>query len=121
MELIITGVPAQKTPSPARTAAANVMRPQLTTVTQHDHAAAAAYLMKHTGSTALIVTNAQTGQPSGIITQADIARAITDGKDLNDVRVQAVMTTRPAITTTTLHEAATISFRGSFRRSRAAG
>jgi CBS domain-containing protein len=97
MELIITGVLAQKTTSPARAVAASVagvMRPQRTTVTQYDHAAAAAYLMKHTGTTALIVTNAQTGQPAGIITEADIARAVTDGKDLNDVRVQAVMTTR---------------------------
>ena len=42
-----------------------------------------------------------TGQPAGIITEADIARAIADGKDLNDVRVYAVMITRPAITTTT--------------------
>jgi len=92
MELIITGVSAQKTRSPARA-----------TVTQYDHVAAAAYLMKHTGTTALIVTNAQTGQPAGIITEADIAQAITDGKDLNDVRVQAVMTTRPA--TTTIHDA----------------
>jgi len=83
MELIITGV-----------SVADVMRPQLTTVTQYDHVAAAAYLMKHTGTTALIVTNAQTGQPVGIITEADIARAVTDGKDLNDARVQAVMTTR---------------------------
>jgi CBS domain-containing protein len=65
MELIITGVSAPKTLSPARA-----------TVTQHDHVAAAAYLMKHTGTTALIVTNAQTGQPAGIITDADIARAI---------------------------------------------
>lgn len=63
-------------------------------LTQYDHVAAAAYLMKHTGTTALIVTNAQTGQPAGIITEADIARAVTDGKDLNDVRVQTVMTTR---------------------------
>jgi CBS domain-containing protein len=111
MELIITGVSAQKTPSHARAAAAtvaDVMRPQLTTVTQYDHVAAAAYLMKHTGTTALIVTDAQTGQPAGIITQADIAHAITDGKDLNDVRVQAVMTTRPDITTTTTRDAATI-------------
>ena len=78
MELIITGVSAQAT------------------VAQYDHLAAAAYLMKHTGTTALIVTNAQTGQPVGTITEADIARAIADGKDLNDVRVQAVITTHPA-------------------------
>jgi CBS domain-containing protein len=48
--------------------------------------AAAAYLMKHADTTALIVTDPQTGQSAGIITEADIARAIADGKDLNDVR-----------------------------------
>ncbi len=104
MEQIITGVSAQKTPFHARAAAAtvaDVMRPPLTTVTQYDHVAAAAYLMKHANTTALMVVDAQTGQPSGIITEADIAHAIADGKDVNDVRVHAVMTTRPAITTTT--------------------
>jgi CBS domain-containing protein len=63
--------------------------------------AAAAYLMKHASATALIVADAQTGQPAGIITEADVARAIADGKNVNDVRAGAVMITRPAITTTT--------------------
>jgi CBS domain-containing protein len=81
MEQIITGIAAQRTPFHARAAtAADVMRPPLTTVTQYDHVAAAAYLMKHAGTTALIVTDAQTGQPAGIITEADIAHAIADGK-----------------------------------------
>ena len=85
------------------------MRPPLTTVNQHDHAAAAAYLMKHTGTTALTVVGAQTGQPTGIITDTDVARAIADGKDVNDVWVDAVMTTRPAlITTTSIRDAAKI-------------
>jgi len=111
MEQIITGVSAQKTPFHARaatTTAADVMRRPLTTVTQYDHVAAAAYLMKHAGTTALIVTDAQTGLPAGIITEADIAHAIADGKDVNDVRVNVVMTTRPA-TTTTIRDAATMS------------
>ena len=77
------------------------MRPPLTTVGQHDHVAAAAYLMKHAGTTALIVADAQTGQPAGIITETDVAHAIADGKDVNDIWAGAVMTTRPAITTTT--------------------
>jgi CBS domain-containing protein len=104
MEQVMTSVSAQKSPFHARAAAAtaaDVLRPLLTTVGQHDHLAAAAYLMKHTGTTALMVMDAQTGQPAGIITEADIAHAIADGKDVNDVWVDAVMTTRPAITTTT--------------------
>src|SRR6266480_4914117 len=91
MEQIITGVSAQRTPFHARAATTT-----------------AAYLMKHAGTTALIVTDAQTGLPAGIITEADIAHAIADGKDVNDVRVNVVMTTRPA-TTTTIRDAATMS------------
>ena len=104
MAQIMTGVSAQKLPFRPRPTAAtvsDVMRPPLTMVQQHDHAAAAAYLMKHAGTAALVVADARTGQPAGIITQADIARAIADGKDVNDVWVDAVMTTRPAVTTTT--------------------
>ena len=104
MKQLMTGAPAHKPSSHPRAAAAtvtDVMRPPLTTAGQYDHVAAAAYLMKHAGTTALMVVNARTGQPAGIITQADIARAIADGKDLNDVRVYAVMITRPAVTTTT--------------------
>jgi CBS domain-containing protein len=104
--------PAQKSPFHPRAAAATVidiMRPPLTTAGQHDHVAAAAYLMKRAGTTALMVMDPQTGQPVGIITQADIARAIANGKDLNDVRVHAVTITRPAVTTTTsIRDAATI-------------
>ena len=112
MKQIMTAPSAQKPSFHARAAAAtvaDVMRPPLTTVGQHDHVAAAAYLMKHAATTALIVTDAQTGQPAGIITEADVARAIADGKDVNNVWVDAVMTNRPAITTTTtIRDAATI-------------
>jgi signal-transduction protein with cAMP-binding, CBS, and nucleotidyltransferase domain len=112
MEQIMTDVSAQESSFHSLAAAAtvaDVMQTPLTTVNQHDHAAAAAYLMKHADTTALMVVNARTGQPAGIITEADIARAIADGKDVNDVWVDAVMTTRPAILTTTdIHHAAKI-------------
>jgi CBS domain-containing protein len=112
MSQIMTSVCAHKPPFHPPAAAATVadlMRPPPTTVSQHDHVAAAAYLMKHTGTTALIVADTQTGQPTGIITEAEVAHAIADGKDVNDVRVDAVMTTRPAIiTTTSIRDAGTI-------------
>jgi hypothetical protein len=50
MEQIRTGVSAQESsfhPRSATATVADVMRPPPTTVQQHDHAAAAAYLMKH--------------------------------------------------------------------------
>ena len=125
MEQIMTGASAQKSsfhPRAAAATVADVMRAPPTTVQQHDHVAAAAYLMKHTGATALMVVDAQTGQPAGIITEADVARAIADGKDVNDVWVDAVMTTRPAlITTTSIRDAAKIMTTRHFRHLPVAG
>ena len=78
--------------------------------------------MKHTGTTALLVADAQTGQPADIITQADVARAIADGKDVNDVWGDTVMTTRPAIlTTTSIRDAAKIMTTRHFRHLPVAG
>jgi signal-transduction protein with cAMP-binding, CBS, and nucleotidyltransferase domain len=126
MGQITTGAPAQNPSlhSPATAATvADVMRSSLTTVNQHDHVAAAAYLMKHAATTALMVVDAQTGQPAGIITQADVAHAIADGKDVNNVWVEAVMTARPAIvtTTTSLHDAAKLMTATHFRHLPVAG
>jgi CBS domain-containing protein len=96
---------------------ADVMRSPLTTVEQQGHAAAAAYLMKHAGQTALIVLDAQTDQPVGIITEADIARAVADGKDVNRVRVHELMTIRPTVITptTSVRDAAKVVTSGHFR------
>jgi len=120
-----TAAPAPTPPllPPAATAAVTeVMRSPRTAAGQYDHLAAAAYLMKHTGTTALMVVDAQTGQLAGIITQADITRAIAAGKDLNDARVHAAMTTRPAVTTTTsLHDAAKIMTASQYRHLPVAG
>jgi CBS domain-containing protein len=78
--------------------------------------AAAAYLMKHAGTTALMVLDAHAGQPVGIITETDVAHTIADGKDVNDVRIDAVTTTRPAVTpTTSIRDTATIMTARHFR------
>ena len=125
MEQLMTGVSAQKSsfhPRAAAATVADIMRPPLTTVSQHDHVAAAAYLMKHGGTTALMVVDTQTGQPTGIITEADVAHAIADGQDVNDIWVDAVMTTRPAvITTASIRDAATIMTARHFRHLPVAG
>jgi CBS domain-containing protein len=82
---------------PAPATVTDIMRPPLATVQQNDHVAAAAYLMKRAGATALIVTQSQTGQPIGIITEADITHGVGDGKNLNDIRVYQLMTTGPTV------------------------
>ncbi|MGO9194226.1 MAG: CBS domain-containing protein, partial [Streptosporangiaceae bacterium] len=60
-------------PAPLPAIVADVMHPPVTTVNQNDHVAAAAYLMKRADATALIVTQAPSGEPIGIITEADIS------------------------------------------------
>jgi CBS domain-containing protein len=88
---------------------ADVMRPALTTVEADGHVAAAAYLMRHSGETALVVVdNEQAMRPIGIITDVDIAQAVADGKDVNQVRVHDLMTPDPTVVvaTTSIHEAA---------------
>jgi len=104
-------------PPPGQATIADLMRPPLTTVEQSDHAAAAAYLMKHAGRTALVVLNPQTGQPAGIITEADIAHAVADRKDLDGTRIQDLMTADPTTikTTASVRDAAIIMTRGHFR------
>jgi CBS domain-containing protein len=99
------------------TTAADIMRPPLTTVNQNDHVAAAAYLMKHAGTTALMVLDTHADQPAGIITEADIAHAVADGKDVNSTRIYELMTTRPTViaTTTSVRDAAEVMTRGHFR------
>jgi CBS domain-containing protein len=102
---------------PAAATVADVMRPPVTTVGQYDHAAAAAYLMKHAGVSALVVLDSQTDQAIGIITEADIAHAVADGKDVNDVRIGDLMTARPTVISpkTSVIEAAKIMTNGRFR------
>ena len=75
-------------------AVADIMRSPVTTVQQNDHAAAATYLMKHASASALVVLDSQAGKPIGIITEADIAHAVADGKDMNEVRIRQLMTTK---------------------------
>jgi CBS domain-containing protein len=104
-------------PPPISATVAQVMRPPLTTVELNGHLAAAAYLMKHAGTTALLVLDEQTGQPAGIVTEADIAHAVADGKDMNQARIRDLMTARPTVVraATSVLEAARIMTRGRFR------
>ena len=103
--------------APPPATVADVMRPPVTMIEQNDHLAAAAYLMKRADATALIVTQAQTGQPIGIITEADISHAVADGKNPNDVRIYQLMTPHPTVvnTTTSIRDAAKVMTSRRFR------
>ena len=63
-----------------------------TTVDQYDHVAAAEYLMRHAGMTAIPVLDGErSDQPIGCITETDIAAATADGTDPNETRVRALI------------------------------
>ena len=62
--------PSAQHSAPPLATVADIMRPPVTAVEQNDHVGAAAYVMKRADATALIVTQAQAGQPTGIITEA---------------------------------------------------
>ena len=98
--------------------AGEVMRPALAVVAPSDHVAAAAYLMKRADSTSMVVVDdEQARKPVGLITESDIVRAVADGKNLNEVRILALMTGDPAVikTTASIREAARIMVAGHFR------
>ena len=103
--------------APPLATVADIMRPPVTMVEQNDHVGAAAYLMKRADATALIVTQALTGQPVGIITEADISHAVADGKNPNDVRIYQLMTADPTVVSTaaSIRDAAKVMTRGRFR------
>jgi len=103
--------------APSAATVADIMHPPVTTVEQNDHVAATAYLMKRADATALIVTQAHTGEPIGIITEADISHAVADGKNPNDVRIYQLMTADPTVVSTTasIRDAAQVMTSGRFR------
>src|SRR5215472_12753961 len=65
---------------PGLTAVTDIMQPPLTTVERYDHAAAAAYLMRHAGTTALMVLDELPARLIAITTEADVANAVAAGK-----------------------------------------
>jgi CBS domain-containing protein len=94
--LITMSVVTAERPPRAPATVADVMRPATTTVTESDHVAAATYLMHRRRTTSLVVTDSRAGRPVGVVTAADIARAVADGRDINEIRIHEVLATRPA-------------------------
>jgi CBS domain-containing protein len=73
------------------------MRSPATTVEPDSHVASAAYLMKRSHDSALVITSDDHGRttPIAVITDADISQAVADGKDLNDTRLNQLHLPRP--------------------------
>jgi len=74
--------------------------------------------MRHAGATALVVVDGdQTKRPLGLVTEADIVRAVADKKDLDQIRIRDLMTRDPTVITadTSVREAAESMLAGHFR------
>jgi CBS domain-containing protein len=75
-----------------------LMRTPTTTVEPDSHVASAAYLMKRTHDSALVVTADADGRlPIAVITDADVSQAVADGRDLNEIRINQLQLDRPVI------------------------
>src|SRR5215470_19846511 len=115
------GSAQEPSPRPARApgTVADITRPSPATVGEYDHVAAAAYLMKHARSAAVVVLGAQHGNPPiGMITEADIARAVADGMDVNTTRIHDLLTAHPAAipAAASIRDAARTMVNGGFRQ-----
>ena len=110
-----SGTSSSRPPYPATVA--EIMAPALTTAQLTDHIAAAAYLMKHAHTDGLVVLDAETDRPIGILTDTDVAHVVADGKSANDVRISDVMTPDPTVVrpSTSVREAAELMTAGRFR------
>ena len=73
--------------------------------------------MKRAGASALVVTQAQTREQIGIITEVDISHLVADGKNPDDVRIYQLMTARPTVVrpTTSIRDATKVMTSGRFR------
>lgn len=81
--------------SPGKTVG-DAMRSAATSVERHAHLAAAAYLMKHQGDSALVVTtDDEQHRPLAIITDTDISQAVADGRNLEETRIEELPRPEP--------------------------
>ena len=87
----------------------DLMRRAVTTVERNAHLAAAAYLMKQAHDTALVVID-DAEVPTAIITDADVAQAVADGRDPNEVRISDLVARKPVTvrSTTAVADAAAL-------------
>ncbi len=116
----MTEASAQQPSAPpplASACVADIMRPAVTTVERNDHVAAAAYLMRRAGVTALVLVDAQANRPIGLITEADLVQLMADGRDPDAARIYELMATRLSVikATASIRDAANTMLAGRFR------
>ena len=86
--------PAAATSPP--TTVGEVMRNPAATIGPDAHVASAAYLMRRTPCSALVVlTEGNPPSPVAILSESDVSRAVADGLDLENTRINQLHLPRP--------------------------
>jgi CBS domain-containing protein len=89
-------VSASPAPTLRQVTVGDVMRPATMTVETDAHLASVAYLMKHAGDSALVVTPGDgVGGPVAVVTERHVSRAVADGRDPNEMRINQLALPRP--------------------------
>jgi CBS domain-containing protein len=86
---------ASESPTTGRLTVDQFMRSPATTVEADSHVASAAYLMKRSQVSALVITDDEGHVPLAVITENDVSQAVADGRDLNDTRINQLRLPRP--------------------------
>ena len=91
----MSATPPAAATSPATTVG-EVMRNPAITIGPDAHVASAAYLMRRTPCGALVVTTeGDPPSPVAILTESDVSRAVADGLDVEDTRINQLRLPRP--------------------------
>jgi CBS domain-containing protein len=97
LELLDEAARAEAEPREAsRLTVGDLMRPAVTSVERDAHLAAATYLFKKAGDSALVVINDPAERvPLTVITDGEVAQAVADGRDPNEVRISDLVSREP--------------------------
>ncbi|MFW3170948.1 cyclic nucleotide-binding/CBS domain-containing protein [Geodermatophilus sp. CPCC 206100] len=80
----------------ARLTVGDLVRPAVTSVERDAHLAAATYLFKKAGDSALVVIDDPVDRvPLTVITDREVAQAVADGRDPNEVRISDLVRREP--------------------------
>jgi CBS domain-containing protein len=97
LELLDEAAPADVEPrETGRLTVGDLVRPAVTSVERDAHLAAATYLFKKAGDSALVVIDDSTDRvPLTVITDSEVAQAVADGRDPNEIRISDLVRREP--------------------------
>jgi signal-transduction protein with cAMP-binding, CBS, and nucleotidyltransferase domain len=97
LELLDEAAPADVEPrETGHLTVGDLVRPAVTSVERDAHLAAATYLFKKAGDNALVVIDDSADRvPLTVITDSEVAQAVADGRDPNEIRISDLVRRDP--------------------------